>query len=243
MADGDVVAAAVALPRNAGPGAVTGGATSGPPRSAPGAATTAATGNPPGAGATAAALAFAQRAPAGPSHAADRRAAVVDLMRAHGDAVLGFCVRVLGDHQLAEEVRQQTFLEAFRDFDRVQDRSSLRAWLFGIASHRCLDALRNRQRRSKWIENDDQVVINTHDPGSGPSEQVAHAQLTSVLEDCLAALSPEVRMTVLVRFQTELTYEELAVRLATRADALQMRVTRALAKLRRCLETKGVHGD
>jgi RNA polymerase sigma-70 factor (ECF subfamily) len=170
-------------------------------------------------------------------------AAVADLMRAHGDAVLGFCVRVLRDHELAEEVRQQTFLEAFRDFDRSQERSSRRAWLFGIAGHRCLDALRRQQRRSRWIENDEDAVINTHDPGTGPRQQIEHAQLTLALEGCLKTLSPEVRMTVLMRFQTELTYEDLAVQLSTSADALQMRVTRALSKLRRCLESKGVWND
>jgi RNA polymerase sigma-70 factor (ECF subfamily) len=135
-------------------------------------------------------------------------------------------------------MRQQTFLEAFRDFDRFQGRSR-RAWLFGIASHRCLDAI--RKRRSGWIESDDDALINRHDPGSGPREQLEHAQLTAALEDCMKALSPEVRMTVLMRFQTELSYEEIAVQLSTRADALQMRVTRALSRLRRCLESKGAH--
>ena len=161
-------------------------------------------------------------------------------MRAHGDAVLGFCIRLLRDHELAEEVRQQTFLDAFRDFDRFQDRSSRRAWLFGIASHRCQDAIRTQQRHLRWIENDEAAVIDMHDPGTGPSGHVEYVQLASALEDCLKLLSPEVRMTVLMRFQTELTYEELAVKLAIRADALQMRVARALAALRRCLENKGV---
>jgi RNA polymerase sigma-70 factor (ECF subfamily) len=179
--------------------------------------------------------------PARPSSASDRRAAVLDLMRAHGDAVLGFCVRVLGDAELGEEARQQTFLEAFRDFDRFEERSSRRTWLFGIASHRCLDAIRDQQRRSRWIESNEEAVINTHDPGTGPSEQVEHAQVTAALEECLKWLSPEVRATVLMRFQTELTYEDLALQLSARADALQMRVTRALPTLRRCLESKGVY--
>jgi len=144
-----------------------------------------------------------------------------------------------GDRELAEEVRQQTFLEAFRDFDRFQDRSSRRAWLFGIASHRCLDVI--RKRHSGWIESDDDALINRHDPGSGPREQLERAQLTAALEECMKSLSHEVRMTVLMRFQTDFTYEQLAVQLATRAEALQMRVTRALSKLRRCLESKGAH--
>jgi RNA polymerase sigma-70 factor (ECF subfamily) len=173
------------------------------------------------------------------SSASDRRAAIVELMRAHGDAVLGFCIRVLRNRELAEEVRQQTFLEAFRDFDRCQDRSSRRAWLFGIASHRCLDVI--RKRHSGWIESDDDALINSHDPGSGPREQLEHAQLTAALEECMMSLPHEVRMTVLMRFQTDLTYEQLAVQLATRPEALQMRVTRALSKLRRCLESKGAY--
>jgi RNA polymerase sigma factor (sigma-70 family) len=178
---------------------------------------------------------------AGSTAASDRRSAILGLMRAHGDAVLGFCVRLLRDHELAEEVRQQTFLDAFRDFDRFQDRSSRRAWLFGIASHRCLDAIRKQQRHSRLIENDEAAVVGTRDPGTGPSGHVEHVQLTSALEDCLKLLSPEVQMTVLMRFQTELTYEELAVKLAARADALQVRVARALSSLRRCLENKGIY--
>ena len=57
----------------------------------------------------------------------------------------------------------------------------------------------------------------------------------------MKSLPREVRMTVLMRFQTELTYDELALQLSARPDALQMRVTRALSKLRKCLERKGVY--
>jgi RNA polymerase sigma-70 factor (ECF subfamily) len=177
---------------------------------------------------------------AGARSASERREAIVDLMRAHGDAVLGLCIRVLGNREAAEEVRQQTFLEAFRDFDRFQG-GSLRAWLFGIASHRSLDALRRQQLQSRWIESNEDTVVNTHDPGTRPSEQLEHAQLTAALEECMKSLPREVRMTVLMRFQTELTYDELALELSARPDALQMRVTRALSKLRKCLESKGVY--
>ncbi|HEX3481017.1 MAG TPA: sigma-70 family RNA polymerase sigma factor [Kofleriaceae bacterium] len=234
MEDGDLVAGAAAVPRNASPGAAAVAAS----RSAAPDAPAATRGAIPDA-VNAAGVVDPQAAPAASTSAGDRRAAIVELMRAHGDAVLGFCIRVLRDRELAEEVRQQTFLEAFRDFDRFRDRSSRRAWLFGIASHRCLDVV--RKRRPGWIESDDDALINSHDPGSGPREQLEHAQLTAALEECMQALPHEVRMTVLLRFQTELTYEQLAVQLATRAEALQMRVTRALSKLRRCLESKGAH--
>jgi RNA polymerase sigma factor (sigma-70 family) len=234
MADGDLVAAGAVPHNKAGPAAAVA-----VPRGATPAAG-AATGSVTPDAIPAASVVVENDAPrAAPSSAGDRRAAIVELMRAHGDAVLGFCIRVLRDRDLAEEMRQQTFLEAFRDFDRFQGRSSRRAWLFGIASHRCLDAI--RKRHSRWIESDDDALINRHDPGSGPREQLEHAQLAAALEECMKALSPEMRTTVLMRFQTELSYQELAVQLSTRADALQMRVTRALSRLRRCLESKGAY--
>ena len=184
-----------------------------------------------------------ERTPPKSRAVSDRRATIAELMRAHGDAVLGYCLRVMRDRALAEEVVQQVFLEAYRDLDRFEGRSSPRSWLYGIASHRCLDALKSQQRRSKLIENNEQAVLDFEDPGAGPLEHVDGARLTAALEGCLARLSPDIRATVLLRFQTECTYEELAALLAAAADTLQVRVARALPILRRCLEKKGWTGE
>lgn len=181
--------------------------------------------------------------PPRPRAASDRRALVAELMRAHGDAVFGFCVRLVRARALADDLAQQVFLEAYRDLDRFEERSSPRAWLLGIARHRCLDALRAQQGRSKLIESDEQAVLDFEDPGPGPIDHVDRARLAAALEACLSRLSPDVRATVLLRFQTGCTYEELAAALAATADTLQMRVARALPVLRRCLERKGWAGE
>jgi RNA polymerase sigma-70 factor, ECF subfamily len=173
----------------------------------------------------------------------DRRATLAGLMEEHGDAVLGFCLRVMRDHTLAEEVRQQVFLEAYRDLDRFEGRSSPRSWLYGIASHRCLDALKSQQRRSKLIENNEQAVLDFEDPGAGPLEHLDRARLIAALEGCLERLSPDSRATVLLRFQTDCTFEEMAALLGATADTLQVRVARALPILLRCLEKKGWTGE
>src|SRR5215470_7367325 len=86
-------------------------------------------------------------APPGAAHGgamqpSDRRAALTEMMQAHGNAVRGFCLRVVRDRALADDVTQQVFLEAYRDLEGFQGRSSSRSWLFSIASHRCVDALR-----------------------------------------------------------------------------------------------------
>lgn len=190
-----------------------------------------------------AAIADDERMPPRSPTVSDRRAKVAELMHVHGDAVFGFCMRVVRAHTLAEDLTQQVFLEAYRDLDRFEGRSSPRAWLFGIASHRCLDALKSQQRRLQLIENDEQAMLDFEDPGPAPVEHVDYARLIAALEQCLQRLSPDVRATVLMRFQTGSTYEQLAVPLGATADTLQVRVARALPVLRQCLERKGWTGE
>ena len=175
--------------------------------------------------------------------AAERQAAVVELFEAYGEAVLGYCVRLVGDPVLAEDVMQQVFLEAFRDFEQVRGQSSRRAWLFAVSSHRCLDALRNQRRAALRIVQDEQVVAGLEAPTTGSFERLDRVQLIAALESCLTLLSPETRATVLLRFQTGLTFEQMVSHLGSTADALQMRIARAMPVLRQCLERKGWTGE
>ena len=57
------------------------------------------------------------------------------------------CYRILGTVQEAEDLLQETLLAAWRGLERFDGRSSLRTWLYRIATNRCLNALRDRRRR------------------------------------------------------------------------------------------------
>jgi RNA polymerase sigma-70 factor (ECF subfamily) len=57
------------------------------------------------------------------------------------------CYRILGSLQDAEDMVQETFLAAWRGLERFEGRSSIRTWLYRIATNRCLNALRDASRR------------------------------------------------------------------------------------------------
>jgi len=160
-------------------------------------------------------------------------------MRVHGDAVFGFCMRLIRVRTDAQDLTQQVFAEAYRDLARFNGDSSPRAWLFGIAYHRCIDAIRLQQRRAKLIEDNERAMLDVPDPGLDPIGLIDRAQQIAALEDCLQCLSPEVLATVLLRFQTDLTFEEMKELLGAKADALQARVKRALQALLKCMKRKG----
>jgi RNA polymerase sigma-70 factor, ECF subfamily len=64
------------------------------------------------------------------------------------------CYRILGSLQDAEDLLQETLLAAWRGLEQFEGRSSLRAWLYTIATNRCLNVLRDRRRRPQPVPRD-----------------------------------------------------------------------------------------
>ena len=155
------------------------------------------------------------------------------LMTAYGAAITAYTLRILRDRELANDVRQKVFLQAYQGFDTFERRSSLWSWLCGIAYHRCLDELK-RARPTTEVDLDELVG------SSELSESASRVAQQRALECCLGKLSVAHRTQVLMRYFFHLSHAEIGELVGEKPVTVQVRLSRILPSLRRCLSTQGM---
>jgi RNA polymerase sigma-70 factor (ECF subfamily) len=172
----------------------------------------------------------------------DRKRALSVLMDRYGADVRRSAVSRIGDDHAAEDVRQQVFLEAYRDLGQLSEAGSAKAWLLGITRHRSLDAAK---KRTKWWrvfqqpqgdqdgDESDRGEIAALDPD--PERMLETAMMVKILRYCLAKLGPAAREAVTLCYGQDLSHEEVATIVGDRAGTVQKRISRALLALRTCI--------
>ena len=171
----------------------------------------------------------------------DRNRALTLLMSAYGRPVFRYCRAMLRRPEMAEDAHQTVFFQAYQDLHRFRNQSSFKTWLFGIAHHRCLDALKaDRRRTTRFASLEDEP--EHIGPGDVQEAHVAGREIADALRRCLGILSAPVRDALLLRYQAGMSYVEMESICGGRAPTLQARVARALPSLRRCLEQRGEIG-
>jgi RNA polymerase sigma-70 factor (ECF subfamily) len=156
------------------------------------------------------------------------------LVEAHLDAVHGYALALCRQKDLAEDAVQRAFLKAFQKVHTLQDPLAARAWLLTILRNELAMEWRGRSRlvaleEPEWAEL----------PGEAAEESDIDPALLAELPKALERLSESAREILLLRYQQELSYEQIAALLEVPLGTVQSRIHRAKLALRTQLAPVG----
>jgi RNA polymerase sigma-70 factor (ECF subfamily) len=172
---------------------------------------------------------------AGPGVARER--ALRELVRRHAAPLARALRTLVRDPALVDDLVQETFVRVYEARERWRPGEvGLGAWLYRVARNQALDHLRKTARRATGpIEGSDVA----EDPGPGPERAVSLRQTADEVRRAVDALPPQDREVLLLRFDEDRSYEEIAALTGTSAAAVKQRVFRARARVRALLEEGG----
>lgn len=159
--------------------------------------------------------------------------------------VFSLVLRMVRDHGIAEDVTQEVFVKAWVALSRYDPRRRFASWLFKIASNAAIDQLRRKKLPTTPIETSDadqsSILDRIEDERSeSPDTLVKRRELSAALEAAVAALRPEYRLVVLLRFREELPYRDIAEATGMPLGTVKTNLRRARREIEERLRKDGV---
>lgn len=151
--------------------------------------------------------------------------------------LLRYLLCLTGNRETAEDLFQETWIRVLERGRQYDGKSRFEAWLFAIARHLVIDLLRRGQPRFLDLldaESDGQTEPRAQDHPSA-LESVAQRETSEWVGAALAGLPAIYREVLVLRFQEELTLEEIAEVMAAPLPTVKSRLYRGLQTLRQLL--------
>jgi RNA polymerase sigma-70 factor (ECF subfamily) len=163
-----------------------------------------------------------------------------ELYREYAPAIFRFCRRALPTREDAEDATMDIFGDKLRKgLSQYDPTRSFSAWLYRVAANHCWDILRRRKiRQDKETEDVETVPLEHPDP----------SQLDRMIEQCtgeevrkaLAKMGTRARMALVMRYYSDMSYDEIADALGVRRQFVGVVLLRARHELRQALEGSSV---
>ncbi|MBA3810896.1 MAG: sigma-70 family RNA polymerase sigma factor [Caulobacteraceae bacterium] len=152
-----------------------------------------------------------------------------DLYRIYHPRLSRFLLSVTRRPQLVDEVLSDTLLVVWRRSDGFEGRGKVSTWIFAIAYHKALNALRRLDEPPEDLDAD-----RRESPDAGPEQQVGQNQVRQVLLKAIGELSADHRAVVDLAYFHEINYRDIAEIMDCPVDTVKTRMFHA----RRHLKTK-----
>ena len=153
------------------------------------------------------------------------------LVETYQTPVYNLCFRMLGDSGEAEDAAQESFWRAYQSIRRYDQSRPFATWLLSIAAHYCIDQLRKRRYDTTPLD----VLPEEDIPDAAPTPESAYSRREEQqrLHRLLAALGPQDRAAMIMRYWYDFSDEEIGTSLSLTVSAVKSRLHRARLELAR----------
>lgn len=160
------------------------------------------------------------------------------LVTEHQCYIYNLALRVLKNEEEALDIAQETFVRAWTALPNFRGQSRFRTWLYRITTNLCYNRLPGLRRSLNELGDD--VVYETPETSlafDNPARGFESRELRSYLHHAIDELDENYRLLISLRYQNELSYEEIASTLNLPLGTVKTGIFRAKEQLRRALET------
>jgi len=163
--------------------------------------------------------------------------ALGEIYRRYVRRVFGLCRYMLDSRESAEDATSEVFLKLQRFIESYDRSIPFPSWLLRVAGNQCIDTLRRRQRGRRVIVEADDGAAAIDAPSSEPSPlgAVISKEERAKVRDAIARLPDNYRVPLVLRYYSELSYDEIAQQLDLERNHVAALIFRAKQELRRRL--------
>jgi RNA polymerase sigma-70 factor, ECF subfamily len=163
--------------------------------------------------------------------------ALGEIYRRYVRRVFGLCRYMLDSRESAEDATSEVFLKLQRSIESYDGSIPFPTWLLRVAGNQCIDALRRRQRGRQVIVEVEDGAAAIEGAGLEPSllGLVLSTEEREQVRDAIARLPENYRVPLVLRYYSELSYDEIAQQLGLQRNYVAALIFRAKQELRRKL--------
>ena len=157
-----------------------------------------------------------------------------DLYREYAPAIFRFCRRAMPTREDAEDATMEIFMKLRDKLIQYDQSRSFTAWLYKVAANHCWDMLRRRRvRQDKETEDVTEVPLEAPEPNQ--LEKLIEERTSEEVRRALDKLGLRARMALVMRYYSDMSYDEIADALGVRRAFVGVVLLRARHELRQAL--------
>jgi RNA polymerase sigma factor (sigma-70 family) len=162
-----------------------------------------------------------------------------DLYREYAPAIFRFCRRAMPTREDAEDATMEIFMKLRDKLSQYDQGRSFTAWLYKVAANHCWDMLRRRKvRQGKETEDVDEMPLEAPEPNQ--LEKLIEERTSEEVRKALDKLGVRARMALVMRYYSDMSYDEIADALGVRRAFVGVVLLRARHELRQALGDNSV---